>query len=252
MQLEGKVALVTGASRGIGRAIALKLAQCGADLALNYVDDPEGRNRQDAERVVAEIQQLGRRALLVEANVADEAAVDAMVAEAATQLGRIDILINNAGIVRDITLKKMTKQQWDEVIAVNLTGVFNCTRSALPLMREAGWGRIVSVASVVGQMGNIGQANYAASKAGIMGFTKSVARETARRGITVNAVAPGFISTQMLETVPEEVRASILSQIPAGRFGEPADVANVVALLASEEAGYLTGQVIHINGGVYM
>ena len=252
MQLEGKVALVTGASRGIGRAIALKLAQCGADLALNYVDDPEGRNRQDAERVVAEIQQLGRRALLVEANVADEAAVDAMVAEAATQLGRIDILINNAGIVRDITLKKMTKQQWDEVIAVNLTGVFNCTRSALPLMREAGWCRIVSVASVVGQMGNIGQANYAASKAGIMGFTKSVARETARRGITVNAVAPGFISTQMLETVPEEVRASILSQIPAGRFGEPADVANVVALLASEEAGYLTGQVIHINGGVYM
>jgi 3-oxoacyl-[acyl-carrier protein] reductase len=252
MGLEGRAALVTGASRGIGRAIALRLAKDGADVAVNFVRDPAGQNERDAAGVVAEIGKLGRKALAVHANVADEAEVTAMVAEVIQKLGGVHILVNNAGIVRDVTLKKMDKAEWDAVLAVNLTGAFHCTKAAMGFMRESGWGRIISLSSVIGQTGNIGQANYAASKAGLMGFTKSVAREVALRGITANAVAPGFIETDMLRTVPEDIRKAILSRIPAGRFGAADDVANVVAFLASNEAAYITGQIFNVNGGYYM
>jgi len=252
MRPEHPIALVTGASRGLGRAIALRLAQDGADVAVNFIRDPAGQNERDAAAVVAEIGNLGRKAIAVHANVADEGEVNVMVAEVIQKLGGVHILVNNAGIVRDITLKKMDKALWDEVLAVNLTGAFHCTKAALNFMREAGWGRIISLSSVIGQTGNIGQANYAASKAGLMGFTKSVAREVALRGITANAVAPGFIETDMLRTVPEDIRKAITARIPAGRFGQPQDVANVVAFLASDDAAYITGQVFHVNGGFWM
>lgn len=252
MGLLERTALITGASRGLGRATALRLAREGAAIGLNYVADADGRNLADAQAVAAEIAGLGGASLLLQADVSDEAQAAAMAAAFLARFGRIDILVNNAGIIRDVTLKKMTRAEWDPVIATNLTGVFHCTKAVFEPMREAGYGRIVSIASVVGQTGNIGQANYAAAKAGIIGFTKAIAREGARRGITANAIAPGFIETEMTANIPEAKRAELAGQIPVGHLGAPEDIAAAVAFLASDEASYITGQVLAVNGGLYM
>ncbi len=249
--LEGKSALITGASRGLGKAIALRFAQEGCDIALNYVDLPGLTNAGDAEATAAEIRALGRHCVCLEADVTDLPAVEGMVAAAIAALGKVDILVNNAGITRDRTLKKMAKEDWDAVLAVNLTGAFHCARAVIEHMRERGSGRIVSLSSVVGQMGAIGQTNYAASKAGLIGFTKSLAREVARRGITVNAIAPGYIATEMTRAIPEEAMAQILPTIPAGRLGRPEEIAEAALFLASDGAAYITGQVLGVNGGLY-
>jgi len=252
MRLKDKVALVTGGSRGMGRAISLQLAEEGAAIAVNYVEDGKGINRNDAEETAAEIRKLKTGAVTVQADVADAAQVNRMAGEVMERFGRIDILVNNAGINKDATLKNMEKAAWDAVLSVNLTGVFNCTKAALAFMAEANSGRIINVSSVIGQTGGFGISNYAASKAGIIGFTKSIAKETAGKGITVNAVAPGFIEVGMFESIPGKVRDSILKQVPMGRWGKPEEVGKLVAFLASEDAAYITGQVIHVNGGYYM
>ncbi len=252
MKLKNRVALVTGGSRGIGRAIVLALAQEGAWVGINYVADDEGINFKQAKEVAERVKNMGSKSLLLQADVSCEKEVQKMVTQIVKEYGKIEILVNNAGIVRDVTLKKMRKKDWDEVIGVNLTGVFNCVRTAINYMREAGYGRIISISSIIGQTGNIGQSNYAASKAGIMGFVKSIAREVARKGITVNAIAPGFIQTEMLKKIPEEIKSRILQQIPMGRFGTPDDIGQLVVFLVSDEASYITGQTIHINGGLYM
>jgi 3-oxoacyl-[acyl-carrier protein] reductase len=252
MRLEGRIALVTGSSRGIGKAIALRMAEEGAIIGINYVADPDGRNLKDAEDTAAEIAQLGSESIILQADVSNDTQVDEMVQTLFNKYGKIDILVNNAGIIRDVTLKKMTKQDWDAVIGVNLTGVFNCTRAVIDYMREAGYGRIVSISSISGQQGNIGQCNYAAAKAGIMGFTKSIAREGARKGITANAIAPGIIVTEMGMSIPEEFLNAFKQQIPIGKLGDPKDIANAAVFLASDESSYITGQVIHVNGGLYM
>jgi len=250
--LDGRSALVTGASRGIGRSIALRFAEEGCAVALNYVAEAARDNAREAEDVAEAIRALGCRCLCVEADVTDDAGTEAMVAQVIEAFAGLDILVNNAGITRDKTLKKLDKADWDAVIAVNLTGAFHCTRAAIDHMRERGYGRIVSVASVVGQTGNIGQTSYAASKAGLIGFTKSLAREVARRGITVNAIAPGFIDTEMTRAIPEEALEQTLAAIPLGRLGCPEDVANAALFLASDEASYITGHVLAVNGGFYM
>ncbi len=249
--LQGKAALITGASRGIGKAIALRFAREGCDLALNYVGDPARDNAAEAEAVAGEIRALGRRCVCVEASVTDLPQVEAMVAAAIEALGKLDILVNNAGITRDRTLKKLAKEDWDSVLAVNLTGAFHCTRAVIEHMRERGYGRIVSLSSVVGQMGNIGQTNYAASKAGLIGFTKSLAREVARRGITVNAIAPGFVETEMTQAMPPETLAQVTASVPMGRLARPEEIADAALFLASDLAGYVTGQVLGVNGGMY-
>lgn len=247
MQLEGKAALVTGASRGIGRSIALLLAERGADIAVNYAGNTEA-----AEAVKAEIEALGRRAVLVRADVSEAAACETMIAETVEKLGGIDILVNNAGITRDGLLMRMKEEDWDAVLTTNLKSVFNCTKAAVKYMMKARSGRIVNISSVVGAMGNVGQANYAAAKAGIIGFTKAVAKETAARGITVNAVAPGFIATDMTAVLPEKVVENLKANIPMGRLGAPEDIAKAVAFLVSDEAAYITGQTLHVNGGMLM
>lgn len=247
MQLEGKAALVTGASRGIGRSIALLLAERGADIAVNYAGNTEA-----AETVKAEIEALGRRAVLVRADVSEAAACETMIAETVEKLGGIDILVNNAGITRDGLLMRMKEEDWDAVLTTNLKSVFNCTKAAVKYMMKARSGRIVNISSVVGAMGNVGQANYAAAKAGIIGFTKAVAKETAARGITVNAVAPGFIATDMTAVLPEKVVENLKANIPMGRLGAPEDIAKAVAFLVSDEAAYITGQTLHVNGGMLM
>ena len=245
--LSGKVALVTGASRGIGRHIALSLAEAGADVAVNYAG-----NEAKAQEVVDEIKSLGRRAFAVRANVASFAEVEAMVRQVTKEFGRLDILVNNAGITRDNLLMRMKEDDWDAVIETNLKGVFNGVKAVSRTMMKQRSGRIINLSSVVGVMGNAGQANYAASKAGIIGLTKSAARELASRGITVNAIAPGFIETDMTAKLEEETQKQLISQIPLGRLGQPQDVARVVRFLASDDAAYITGQTLHVDGGMAM
>jgi 3-oxoacyl-[acyl-carrier protein] reductase len=242
-----EVALVTGSSRGIGRAIVIELAKSGIDIVVN-----DSKNPQEGFEVAKEITKMGQRAIYIQADVSDPDQVEKMVEEILSEFGKIDILVNNAGIIVDKLLRDMTIEEWNNVIAVNLTSVFNCTKSAIKYMQKQKSGKIINISSVSGQIGNIGQANYSASKAGVISFTKTVAKEYAKDGIIVNAVAPGFIWTKMVENIPEKVMEKILKQIPLGRVGEPEEVAKLVCFLASDDAKYITGQVISINGGVYM
>ncbi len=245
--LTGKVALVTGASRGIGRAIALKLSDAGAKVAINFAG-----NVEKAEEVKAEIESRGGEAILVQGKVDNFEAVNDIVKKIVETWGTVDILINNAGITRDNLLLKMSESDFDEVIATNLKGVFNCTKAVTRIMMKNRSGRIVNMTSVVGLIGNAGQANYAAAKAGITGFTKSAAKELAPRGVTVNAIAPGFITTDMTAKLSDKIKESTVTQIPMGKFGTPEDVANLAAFLVSEQAAYITGQVINVDGGMAM
>ena len=247
MALEGKVALVTGASRGIGRAIALTLAKNGADIAINFAG-----NVTAAEGVASEIKAMGRKAILVQGSVTDTATCQKMVNKVISELGKIDILVNNAGITRDGLLMRMSSEDWDAVLTTNLKGVFNCTKAVIKPMMKQRSGRIVNMASVVGETGNAGQANYAAAKAGVIGFTKTMAKEIASRGITVNAVAPGFIATDMTKVLPDKVKEAMETGIPLGRAGEPQDVANAVLFFVSDNAAYITGQVLNVDGGMVM
>lgn len=239
------VALVTGSSRGLGRAIAVELAVSGHDVVVNFA-----QNEAAAEEVVGEIHALGRRALAIGADVGDSAQVSEMFGKAQADLGPISVLVNNAGITRDNLLLRMSPEQFDEVIRTNLRSVFVCTKAALRGMVRSRHGRIISIASVAGVVGNAGQANYAASKAGMIGFTKSVAKEVGSRGITANVVAPGFITTDLTDVLGDGQKDAALDSITLGRFGEPHEVAAVVTFLASEAAGYITGQVISVDGGI--
>ena len=244
--LQGKVALVTGASRGIGKAIALALAKAGADLSIC------GRDVAKLSDCRKEIESLGRRCLSIKTDVSNPEEVNGMVNKTLDKFGKIDILVNNAGITRDGLLVRMKDEDWKAVLDTNLTGVFLVTRAVSKAMIRSHAGRVINISSTIALTGNEGQANYASAKAGILGLTKSVAREFASRGITCNAVAPGFIETDMTKRVPEAVRKRVLEQIPAGRFGSVEQVAGVVLFLASEAAGYITGQVIRVDGGMVM
>lgn len=247
MLLDGKIALVTGGSRGIGRAVAIELAKEGAAVAINYAG-----NKAAAEEVQSIITQMGGKAMIIQADVSDEKSAMQMVEEVIAQLGGIDILVNNAGITRDGLFIRMKEEDWNAVINTNLTGIFNCTKVAAKYMMKKRSGRIINMSSVSGIMGNAGQTNYAAAKAGVIGFTKSLAREMASRGITVNAVAPGFIATDMTAAMPEKAQEQVLTSIPLGKMGKPEDIANAVLFLASDKASYITGQVIHVDGGMVM
>ncbi len=247
MKLTGRTALVTGASRGIGRAIALALAEEGADVAVNYVSS------EAAARDVADvIRKTGRRAILARADVSDYPDTSRMAQEVLGAFGHLDILVNNAGVTSDKTFVRMDPAAWRKVLAINLDGVFNCTKAFVDQMIARRWGRVVNITSVIGQIGNFGQANYAASKAGVAAFTKSLAKELAGKGITVNAVAPGFIETEMVEGIPDSVRARLLDQIPLKRFGTAAEVARAVVYLVSPDGDYITGAELSINGGLLM
>jgi 3-oxoacyl-[acyl-carrier protein] reductase len=245
--LSGKVALVTGASRGIGRAVALQLAKQGANVVVNYAG-----SEAKANEVVDEIKAMGREAIAMQANVADGESVTAMVKETVKQFGSLDILVNNAGITRDNLIMRMKEEDWDSVIDTNLKGVFNCTKAVSRQMMKQRAGRIINVASVVGICGNPGQANYVAAKAGVIGLTKTTAKEFAARNITVNAIAPGFIVTDMTDELTEEVKTEMLKQIPLARFGNADDIANAINFLASDASGYITGQIIQVDGGMVM
>ncbi|ACV62065.1 3-oxoacyl-(acyl-carrier-protein) reductase [Desulfofarcimen acetoxidans DSM 771] len=245
MLLESRVALVTGASRGIGRAVALALAGAGSDVAINCAGRIEA-----AEEVAGEIRSIGRRALVVKANVADPAEVNEMVKTVLSELGRLDILVNNAGITRDNLVMRMSEDDWDSVISVNLKGSFNCAKAVTRSMLKARYGRIVNISSVVGISGNAGQANYASSKAGLIGFSKTLAKELGSRNITVNVVAPGFIETDMTSAMPDDLKKSMSDKISLGRLGKPEDVAAAVVFLVSEQASYITGQVLAVDGGL--
>jgi 3-oxoacyl-[acyl-carrier protein] reductase len=247
MQLKGRTALVTGASRGIGRAIALSLAHEGADVAVNYVSS-EGAAKEVVERIHA----MGRKAILAQADVADYPDTYRMAQDVLKQFGHLDILINNAGINSDKTFVKMDHASWRKVLAINLDGVFNCTKVFIDQMLQQGWGRVVNITSVIGQIGNFGQANYAASKAGVAAMTKSLAKELAAKGITINAVAPGFIETEMVSGIPEKVRQKLLGQIPMGRFGKADEVSRACVYLCSSDGDYITGAELSINGGLFM
>ena len=243
MNLSGKVALVTGAGQGIGRAIALKLSECGAQVVVVDVNS-------DATSVVAEITSSGGAACFIEADVSNSKSVEKMVSLAMDEFGSVDVLVNNAGINRDGLILRMNESDWDKVLDVNLKSAFLCTKSILRSMLRNKWGRIINLSSVVGVMGNLGQANYSASKAGLIGLTKTVSREVGSRNITVNAIAPGFIMTEMTARLPQDVQDKIKSRISMGRFGSPEEIADLVSYLASDQASYITGQVIGIDGGI--
>ncbi|WDT74172.1 MAG: 3-oxoacyl-[acyl-carrier-protein] reductase [Candidatus Manganitrophus sp.] len=246
IDLQGNVALVTGGAQGIGRSIVGLLADCGASVVVSDI------NRETAEKTVAELTAQGKKAMAVQANVARGEEVKAMVDSVVSQWGKIDILVNNAGITRDTLLLRMKDEDWDAVLSVNLKGTYHCMKAVLSSMSKQRRGRIINISSIVGVIGNAGQANYAASKAAVIGLSKTVAREYASRGITVNAVAPGFIDTAMTAVLSAEVKENLMKQIPLARLGSPSDIANAVVFLASDRAGYMTGQVLHVNGGMYM
>lgn len=245
--LEGKVSLVTGGARGIGRSIALGLAEAGSDIALNYVS-----NKQAAEKVRDEIRRLGRKCEIYKADVANDQDNHTMGDEIHKAFGLVQIIVNNAGITRDRSFGKMTRPDWDEVLGVNLTGPALVTHLFLPKILASGWGRIINITSIIGQMGNFGQTNYAAAKGGLIAFTKSLAREVARKGVTVNCVAPGFISTDMTAKVPEAAIKAVEGATPMARLGTPEEIAAAVTFLASPAASFITGQEIGVNGGLYM
>jgi 3-oxoacyl-[acyl-carrier protein] reductase len=246
MTLEGKVAVVTGAAQGIGQAIAVCLAQHGADIVVADLDVERSKGTVNA------VQEMGRRTMPLKVNVGDWDDVKGMVGQVLKEWAHIDILVNNAGITRDGLLMRMKPEDWDLVLQVNLTGTFFCTKAVVPSMSKQRYGRIINISSIVGAIGNIGQANYAASKAAVIGLTKTVAREYASRMVTVNAVAPGFIDTAMTQNLSQEVKDTLLNQIPSRRLGQPTDIAEAVCFLSSEAASYITGQVLHVNGGMYM
>ncbi|MET0959751.1 MAG: 3-oxoacyl-[acyl-carrier-protein] reductase [Psychrobacillus psychrotolerans] len=246
-KLDGKSAIVTGASRGIGKDIALYLANEGAMVAVNY-----SGSKERAEAVVEEIKATGGEAFAIQANVDKADDVQNLIKSTLEKFGSIDILVNNAGITRDNLLMRMKEQEWDDVLNTNLKGVFLCTKAVTRQMMKQRAGRIINITSIVGVSGNAGQANYVAAKAGVIGLTKSSAKELASRNITVNSVAPGFITTDMTDALPEDIKSQMLSQIPLAKFGNPIDIAKAVAFLASEDANYITGQTIHVNGGMYM
>ncbi|WP_294833718.1 3-oxoacyl-ACP reductase FabG [uncultured Gilliamella sp.] len=243
MNLSGKIALVTGASRGIGKAIAEKLVACGATVIGTATTE------KGAEAIS---QYLGSHGKGFALNVTDEGSIESVIQAIKTEFGDIDILVNNAGITRDNLLMRMKQDEWQDILDTNLTSVFRLSKALMRTMMKKRYGRIITIGSVVGTMGNAGQANYAAAKAGLIGFSKSLAREVASRGITVNVVAPGFIATDMTEALTDEQKAQTLAQVPAGRLGEPVEIANAVAFLASDEASYITGETLHVNGGMYM
>ena len=247
MELKGKVSLVSGSSRGIGRASAVLLAEAGSDVVVNYL-----ANADAAEAVVEQIKGIGRRAIAVKADVSDRAETNSMVEKAQEELGPIQILVNNAGITRDRSFLKMSAEQWNEVLLVNLDGAFNLTGKMLPHMVEEKWGRIINMSSIVAQMGNFGQSNYAVAKGGLIAFTKSLAREVARKGITVNAIAPGFIETDMTAVVPEESLDVVRKLTPMARLGTAEEVAIAVRFLAHPMASFITGEVVKVNGGLHM
>ncbi len=247
MKLVGKNALVTGGSRGIGRAIALFLAKEGANVAINYAG-----NREKAEEVVKEIEALGVKAIAIQGNVTDSKAVDEMIKTYDEKFETLDILVNNAGITKDNLLIRMKEEDWESVMDVNLKGVFLMTKGVARKMMKQKAGRIINLSSVVGVMGNPGQGNYCASKAGVIGFTKSIAKELGGKNVTVNAIAPGFIETDMTDVLPEKVKEEMLRNVPLKRAGKPEDVAKLVGFLGSDDAGYITGQVIHVDGGMAM
>ncbi|GAB0167201.1 3-oxoacyl-[acyl-carrier-protein] reductase [Lysinibacillus sp. CTST325] len=246
-KLEGKVAVVTGASRGIGRSIALKLADEGAKVVVNY-----SGSQAKAEEVVAAIQENGGEAIAVQASVSKTEEVSALMDVAVKTFGSLDILVNNAGITRDNLLMRMKEDEWDDVLDTNLKGVFLCTKAVTRQMMKQRAGRIINISSIVGVAGNAGQANYVAAKAGVIGLTKTTAKELASRNILVNAIAPGFIETEMTEQLPEDIKQGMLTQIPLAKLGQPEDIAKAVAFLASDDANYMTGQTLHIDGGMVM
>lgn len=245
--LTDKVALVTGASRGIGRAIAVSLAEAGADVAVNYAGSEAA-----AAETVRQIEALGRKAVMIKANVGSVQEVEDMFKHVMETFGRIDILVNNAGITRDNLIMRMKEEEFDQVIETNLKGVFNCLKAASRPMMKQRSGRIINISSVVGALGNAGQTNYVAAKAGVIGMTKAAAKELASRGITVNCVAPGFIETDMTDKLSGEMREQLMQQIPLARLGQPEDIAKAVRFLASDDSAYMTGQTIHVDGGMYM
>ena len=245
MSLKDKIALVTGGTRGIGREIALSLAKEGANIAITYTS-----NKDAALKVLEEIKEEGVNAIAVKANVVNSDEVLSMVKEVEGQLGTIDILVNNAGITKDNLLIRMSEDDWDSVLDVNLKGVFLCTKAVARSMMKKRYGKIINISSVVGANGNAGQGNYSASKAGVIGFTKSMAKELAARGVRVNAIAPGFIQTDMTDVLKEEIKDEMVKNIPLNSFGQPKDIANLVVFLASEKSDYITGQVIKVDGGM--
>jgi acetoacetyl-CoA reductase len=245
--LDGQVAVVTGASRGIGRACAIALANEGASVVINYTSNEEAANAARAE-----VEAAGAKALVVQADVSKAEDAQRLIQAAEQEFGKVDILVNNAGVNRDRTIQRMSSEEWDEVIQTDLSSMFYCTNAAIGGMRERNYGRVINMASIIGQMGNVGQANYAAAKAGMIAFTKSAAKELARFNITVNAVCPGFIETDMVSALSDEVKQNLISQIPLGRFGTAEEVAETVAFLAKPSGAFYTGAQMSLNGGQYM